>query len=576
MKELFDNLKFAWKYAKSEKFRLFIFILCNILQIAVSILFPIYSAKIIISLTLNEYTKIIMLGVVLFFIKFSSEFIYYVLRITSNIIYKNTLSNVETDLAKNVLKLNNKSLDENGSGVFIERMTGDTSNVSDAFNSILGNLSTIFNNIGIVVVIFVMNKLVFVYVLTMISIIYIISKIGANKKNTQDRINRKTKEQVFSFIGELVRGARDIKMLNSEADFVNELSLRIKRNNNEFIKTKMIGRKYDLYVRGLSEIFCFILIVLLVFLLKEKILVPATALVLYDYFQRVLYFNYSVEYLIDYIKEFNLSSERIRDIIESDKFKKEHFGTKHLDNVNGDFEFNKVSFSYGDKKVLKNLSFKVSANTTVAFVGKSGSGKTTIFNLLCKMYDADSGVITIDGIDIQELDKDSIRGNITVISQNPYIFNMSIRDNLKLVKANLTDKEMKEACKIACLDEFIKDLPNGYDTIIGEGGVNLSGGQRQRLAIARALVQKTEIILFDEATSALDNETQDKIQKAIENLKRDYTILIIAHRLSTVIGADKIMFLDNGKIEASDTHEELLKKCTKYKELYETELSKNE
>ena len=205
-------------------------------------------------------------------------------------------------------------------------------------------------------------------------------------------------------------------------------------------------------------------------------------------------------------------------------------------------------------------------------MGKSGAGKTTIFNLLCKMYDVDSGSIMIDGVEIKKLDKDSIRGNITIISQNPYIFNMSIKDNLRLVKSNLTNKEMKEACKLACLDEFINSLPDKYDTVIGEGGVNLSGGQKQRLAIARALVQKTEIILFDEATSALDNETQEKIQTAINNMKNEYTILIIAHRLSTIINADRILFLDNGKIVSEGTHEYLLKNCDEYRKLYEAEI----
>ena len=221
---------------------------------------------------------------------------------------------------------------------------------------------------------------------------------------------------------------------------------------------------------------------------------------------------------------------------------------------------------------MNKLSFKINANETVAFVGKSGAGKTTIFNLLCKMYDVDSGSITIDGVEIKKLDKDSIRGNITIISQNPYIFNMSIKDNLRLVKSNLTNKEMKEACKLACLDEFINSLPDKYDTVIGEGGVNLSGGQKQRLAIARALVQKTEIILFDEATSALDNETQEKIQTAINNMKNEYTILIIAHRLSTIINADRILFLDNGKIVSEGTHEYLLKNCDEYRKLYEAEI----
>ena len=149
---------------------------------------------------------------------------------------------------------------------------------------------------------------------------------------------------------------------------------------------------------------------------------------------------------------------------------------------------------------------------------------------------------------------------------------MSIKDNLKLVKEDLTDKEMKEACKLACLNEFIETLPNKYDTVVGEGGVMLSGGQRQRLAIARAFIQKTEIILFDEATSALDNETQCYIQKAIDNMKKDYTILIIAHRLSTIVNADRIIVIDDGKVVGEGTHKQLLSKNKIYKKLYESEI----
>ena len=183
-------------------------------------------------------------------------------------------------------------------------------------------------------------------------------------------------------------------------------------------------------------------------------------------------------------------------------------------------------------------------------------------------------ILFIDGENVSELDKESIRNNITVISQNPYIFNVSIRDNLRFVKKDLTDEEMITACKAACLDEFIQALPDRYDTIVGEGGISLSGGQRQRLAIARALIQQTEIILFDEATSALDNITQTRIQEAIEHLKKNYTILIIAHRLSTIIHCDRILYLEDGKVAAEGKHDELLKNSKGYRELYEAEIEK--
>ena len=164
---------------------------------------------------------------------------------------------------------------------------------------------------------------------------------------------------------------------------------------------------------------------------------------------------------------------------------------------------------------------------------------------------------------------------MSIITQNPYIFNMSIKENLAIVKPDLTDEEMIKVCQIACLDDFIQSLPDKYDTIVGENGIMLSGGQKQRLAIARALLKKTEIILFDEATSALDNDTQSEIQKAINNMKGEYTILIIAHRLSTVIDSDRIILIDDGHVVDSGTHYELLQKNEFYQHLYQKELEEN-
>ena len=283
-----------------------------------------------------------------------------------------------------------------------------------------------------------------------------------------------------------------------------------------------------------------------------------------------------IEQIFEIVRQYNLSANRIFGILEENEFSKEHFGSKKLKKFEGNIEFKDVYFGYEDNlPVLKGMNFKIKANETVGFVGPSGTGKTTIFNLISALERTEKGIITFDGVDINTLDKSSIRGNLSVISQNAYIFNMSIADNLKVVKQNVTEKEIKEACHLACLDDFIETLPNKYDTIVGEGGVTLSGGQKQRLAIARALLLKTEILLFDEATSALDNATQSKIQEAISNLKGEYTILIVAHRLSTVIDADRILVVNDGVIEASGSHKELLKKSKTYQELYEKEANES-
>ena len=576
MKEFIQSLKFTWKYAKKEKGRIILFGMANLFNVIFSILIPMIDAKIIIELTANHFERLIFMAICLTVNEVLYDLFDFLSRRLSVVVYHHTLEILGMDLGKNILKLENNSLDEHGSGVFIQRMTGDTDKLADVFNHLVSMFSSLVKYIGILIAIFIVNKIVFLFTLIILIIRYLIERARANRRKKDDKLSRKAKDSVSSFVGELVRGARDIKMLNSENDFMKEMNYRIKDFNEKRIRMQNVSWNYRVFSFWFTDISFLLLIILLAFLIKDKVISISIAMVLYNYVGNIGGSTYLLGDLLEYIKDFNLSCERVREVIDGDKFKKEQFGEKHLDKVEGHFTFEHVFFKYKEKEVLKDLTFEVKPNETVAFVGKSGAGKTTIFNLLCKMYDVNQGKITIDGININELDKDSIRGNITIISQNPYIFNMSIRDNLKLVKNNLSDEEMYNACKIACLDDFIQELPNGYDTIIGEGGVNLSGGQKQRLAIARALVQKTEIILFDEATSALDNETQEKIQRAIENMKNEYTILIIAHRLSTIIHADRILYLEDGKIIAQGTHHELLKKCPSYQKLYESEIKKDE
>lgn len=576
MKEFFSNLKKAWIYGKGQKKYIIGYIIFNIIFIFINLFVPILSAKAIVELTNNKLNQVVFIGFVILVVELLRNFANYITGYFRQQIYRETYSKIETTLGAEILKIENQSLDEKGSGLFIQRLTNDASKIADIFVVLNIYLTNILTDIGIFLAVFIINKVVFFYLLLTICTIFVVEKKRTNVVNAQDKIYRKKNERVSGFIGELVRGAHDIKMLNAENSFIKELDSKIIDLNNEKYKMDEKNRNYILLSATLSDIFSTGNIILSVFLITQNLLSIPNALVINNYLGRLTSIIYFVSQFLEKVKDFNLSSERVFAIVDSKEFGKEKFGKKHIDKVNGDFEFKNVTFTYANgHKVIDNMNFKIRANSTVAFVGKSGSGKTTVFNLLCKMYNIDSGKITIDGIDIKELDKDSIRGNITIISQNPYIFNLSIRDNLRLVKENITDEEMIEACKTACLEDFIKSLPDGYDTIIGEGGINLSGGERQRLAIARALVQKTEIILFDEATSALDNETQANIKKAIDNMKNEYTILIIAHRLSTVIDCDRILFLDEGKIKAEGTHKELLRTCKNYRNLYEAELKNN-
>lgn len=575
MKSFFSNIKFAWYFCKEQKSVLIKLLVCSIFIIVISVLVPILSAKIIIALTDSLFEQLIFIAIVLWFIENIRNFINFKSRNYSQIIRRKSFEKIQSELARSILKLENKIIDKNGSGVFIQRLIGDTSKLSDVFTYITYNLTNVITDIGIFIAILIINVYAFLFLSFFTVLIYVCNHKKAKKYTEKDKIYRKSVERVSGFTGELVRGIRDIKMLSAEESFMIELNDCVIDANRKQYKMKKVTNDYGYLVDSIRDFSDLLLIILLVYLITTNQMEIASALIIFNYSSKVTSINVYIGYLIDYTKDFNLSAKRIFDIMYDDSFKKEKFGKKHLESVNGEFEFENVSFSYEDTLVLNDLSFKVNANETVAFVGKSGAGKTTIFNLLCKMYEVDSGLIKIDGVDIKSLDKASIRDNITIINQNPYIFNLSIKDNLRLVKENLTEKDMIKACKMACLDDFINTLPNKYDTVVGEGGITLSGGQKQRLAIARALVQKTEIILFDEATSALDNETQNEIQKSIENMKDDYTILIIAHRLSTIINSDRILFINDGTIECSGTHEELYKKSKEYRSLYEKEIQKN-
>lgn len=263
------------------------------------------------------------------------------------------------------------------------------------------------------------------------------------------------------------------------------------------------------------------------------------------------------------------SSERVTSLMEMEPAIKDTGSVSDVENLAPEIAFSKVSFQYEEEgpKVLQEVSFAVHPGETVALVGESGAGKTTCTSLLNRLWNVKSGKIEIGGMDIRKLKLDSLRQLIAVVPQDVYLFNSSIRDNLRLGKKEATEEEIKEAAKMACIHDFIESLPYGYDTVVGERGVQMSGGQRQRIAIARALLKDAPILVMDEAVSNLDTKTDQEIQDTIRNLSHKKTILIVAHRLSTIREADRLVVLHRGEVVQEGTHEELIKKEGFYKNL---------
>lgn len=572
----FKNIKQLWPFIKKSKGNLIGYLIVSILEGVVGAIFPLIEAKVVLNLTSGLIEQLILSAIAVFLLGIILYLLYYFKGFFFRKIYRKTSNELQIAVARETLKLEVCEIDKASSGLFIDRLNRDTQEISSIFMEYTYWISSIISNLGVLVAIFMLNKYLFIFCIGVSITIFLISKIRLSK---QYKIRKKLKnlqEKRTGLTGELVRGIRDIKVLNASKTMLKQTKEKIITASDEENKMLNIRNLYTYIENNVRNIDDLLFILLGCILYKKSLLTIPAFVIIYNYQSKVKNLLAGIVEILEYNKKFVVSSDRVFEIIGDDKFAKEQFGEKHLKKLNGNIKFENVTFGYNeDKTIINNMNFEIQPNETVAFVGKSGAGKTTIFSLITRLYHLNSGNIYLDGINMEELDCDTIRNNMSIITQNSYIFNFSIKDNLLLAKENASMKEIRKACKMACIDDFIMSLPYKYDTMVGENGIILSGGQKQRIAIARALLMKTEIILFDEATSALDNETQSEIQEAIQNMKGEYTILIIAHRLSTIIDSNRIFVVDDGNIVASGSHKELLQSCDFYKNLYEKDLKFN-
>lgn len=567
------NIKKTWSYIKECKANLIGYAIVSIVEAVIGAILPLISAKIILNITDGAMMQLILSALTVFGIEFILYIVFYFKGFLYQKVYQKTLINLQSAVARETLNLEIREIDKASSGLFIDRLNKDTGDISGMFMEYTYWTSYVISNIGVLVAVFILNRYLFVYAVITSICIFLINKKRLSKQYEVQKNLKKIQEKKTGLTGELVRGIRDIKVLNASSNILKQTTNKIIESSNEEVKMLNIRRIYQYFENNLRAISDLLFIVIGCALYNKAILTIPTFVIIYNYQSKIKNLLTGVVQLLEYNKKFVVASDRIYEVIENEKFSKEKFGSLNIKKLSGHIKFNNVKFGYNDNKIIDDMSFEIKPNQKVAFVGKSGAGKTTIFSLITKLYSIDEGEILLDGHNINDLNCDSLRNNMSIITQNPYIFNFSIKDNLLLAKENASMKEIRNACKMACIDDFIMSLTDKYETMVGENGVILSGGQKQRLAIARALLMKTEIILFDEATSALDNETQSEIQNAIENLKGEYTILIVAHRLSTVIDSDKIFVIDDGKIIDSGSHKELLKKSDFYKNLYEKDLN---
>ena len=477
------------------------------------------------------------------------------------------LHNIRKDIIEIFMKLRLSNFKKFDSGIFLERLKNDPQIISGVINTSQKHLVQCFAKLGALFYVFYISWILGIIYLIGIMIVTFMDNNIQEVSKIKNKISKIANENLSSFLIETVRGIADIKLLS--LNIFSDMIVRFNHSDNLSIDKDL----YDSRTYRLKNMILFIVSILALMVgvhLTGPHLNATNLIACFIYSTRILSLMENFSSLRSSLKEYELAVERIIEFENDDIYPKDIFGKKHLSHIKGDINFDNITFSYDtDKnKILNKFNLKINHKTTVALIGHSGSGKSTILNLLTKSYLPENGIITIDNVDIRDLDEATFKDAISIVSQAPYIFNMSIKENLLLVNPDASLGEITKVCKQACLHDYIMTLPDKYDTVIGEGGVNLSGGQKQRLAIARALLKDSPILLFDEATSALDNQTQSEIKATLDNLKNEYTIIIVAHRLSSIQDCDTIHVIEDGKVISSGTHKELLESSETYRNLY--------
>ncbi len=505
------------------------------------------------------------------------------------------MSAINYDMSQQAFKLNSKTYNDHDTGTFVQRIVSDPERIVYSSSDMVDILSDVVSSLIMLVYISTLNIYVALIMIATMIVGLIIEYFRLKAKRRNRHIKHKAHDDLSSLTTEIIHSEKDIKSLGLEK----QLNIVSKEKYATYQKAVFKDDTTDMTMWStrnlLVEILGIVLLIVCVFVMNADpgVLTLSAYMIIYSNRESARVVIWGFGEMANKIVDIRVSTERMSSLFDEEEFVTEKFGNIDLENVVGKVEFKHVGYTFyeyateekqtgkkrkkGQKperqivsqnKVFDDLSFEIEPNKTVAFVGKSGSGKSTILNLMSKMFEVESGEVLIDGVNINDLTKNSLRSTISLVNQFPYIFDMTIKENLLLAKEDATDEELDEAIQKAYLTEFVNSLAKGVDTKVGESGIKLSGGQKQRLAIARAMLRKSPILIFDESTSSLDNFAQEEVKKSIDGLKGQSTIVIVAHRLSTIKNVDKIFFLDNGQIIDSGTFDELFKRNEKFQNMF--------
>ena len=482
---------------------------------------------------------------------------------------------LQKKIANNILLSDIQTLDNRHSGKYISNVMFDTKHVQNVVSTgILNLMKDSFSVIALVSLMFYQNWKLALFAILMMPLAAGLAKSLGKRIGKATTKAGESSGNLASFLTEIFKGSKMIRIYQKESK-ENEKAKQVIDDLVE--KNIKIG---GVMIRATPIMEILIGFMIAGFIVISGRLISSGELGVNNFFSFLAAMMLAYQ-PIRSLATINMSAfqgaaafKRISKIIDKKIDIQENIDNPQLNLKNSEIKFSNVGFKYETthEKAIKNISFSIKGNTMAAFVGHSGAGKSTIINLLPRFYDPQEGKIEVDNQNIKNVSLKSLRKNLSMVSQDVILFDDTVKNNIAYAKDNASQAEIEKACKYAAADEFIKKLPQGYDTLIGENGVRLSGGQKQRISIARAILKESPIILLDEATSSLDADSEEIVQNAILNLTKNKTTLVIAHRLSTIHNADKIFVLKNGKIQNSGDHDYLIKNCHEYQSLYKKQL----
>lgn len=578
-KDVRHTLKRLWDFFKNEKKQLFITFLLIIISGLLGLLVPFFIGKAIDAIfpgkSLVEFEKLKVIVLLLLSIYILDNMLTFLQEYMVAGIAQRVVFTLREKLFGKLQSLPIIFFDIHTHGEIMSRLSNDIDNVSTTISqSTVQFMASIVNILGSLVMMIYLSPLMTVASMITVPMVYFLTRFIAKKTKLLFREQQKTLGKLNGHIEESIAGIHVVKAFNNEEKVINEFKVQNDILRNVGVKAQ-IWSGFIMPLMNVINNFGFGVIAIFGGSLAVKGIISVGVI--------ASFISYSKQFtrpLNELANTFNTlqsgiaGAERVFEILDEAEERKDSDNAIVIDNIKGEVEFKDVTFEYTKgEPVLKDISFKVASGTNIALVGPTGAGKTTIVNLLTGFYEIDKGEILIDGINIKDYQKNSLRKIFGMVLQDTYLFSGTIKENIKYGNLEATDEDIIRAATLAMADDFINKLPQGYDTFLNEGGTNLSQGQKQLLTISRAILANPSILILDEATSSVDTRTELKIQEAMVKLMKNRTTFIIAHRLSTIKDADIIMVIDHGKIVEKGSHEELLEKQGHYYNLHRSQFA---